>query len=140
MPFLSKDSANDICLKKDGVLCVIYAMKNAADSDDKILENFRAVQERFTSKLERGITFSYMRLALTAEAEFGAAFKLEDDQIPALIVLNPGKKKRFLLSEWGIDESGITETLDRILGGDARFKMISGNKLPELTQDHTIFL
>ena len=104
MPFLSKDSANDICLKKDGVLCVIYAMKNAADSDDKILENFRAVQERFTSKLERGITFSYMRLDATAESDFFGAFGLEGDQLPALVVLNPGKKKRFLLSEYGLDE------------------------------------
>ena len=133
MPFLSKDSANDICLKKDGALCVIYVLKTADASDDNIIKGFNAVQERFTSKLERGITFSYMRLDVTAESDFAAAFGLEDDQLPALVVLNPGKKKRFLLSEYGLDEQGITETLDRILGGDARFKMISGNKLPDLT-------
>ena len=73
-----------------------------------------------------------MRLDTTAEDEFAAAFGLEDDQLPALVILNPGKKKRFMYSEFGLEESGITETLDRILGGDARFKMISGNKLPEL--------
>jgi len=26
--------------------------------------------------------------------------------------------------------------LDKILGGDARFKMVKGNKLPELTHEH----
>ena len=125
---------------KDGILCVIYVLKNAASSDDNVVKTFQNVQERFTSKLERGITFSYMRLDATAEAEFAGAFGLEDSQLPALVVLNPGKKKRFLYSEWGLTEEGITETLDRILGGDARFKMISGNKLPELTQEHAVFL
>lgn len=33
VPFLSKQSANDICLKKDGVLCVIYTLPTAASSD-----------------------------------------------------------------------------------------------------------
>ena len=126
VPFISKESGNDICLKKDG-LCVIYVMKSAADSDPKIVETMQTLQERFTSKLERGIAFNYMRLDTTAEADFAGAFGLEDDQLPALVVLNPGKKKRFMLSEYGLTEQGITETLDRILGGDARFKMIKGN-------------
>lgn len=33
VPYLSKDSANDICLKKDGVLCVIYLVPQASQSD-----------------------------------------------------------------------------------------------------------
>lgn len=56
------------------------------------------------------------------------------------MVLNPGKKKRYLKSEHGLTQAGIKDTLDMILGGDARFKVIKGNKLPELTQDHSIFL
>jgi len=78
-----------------------------------------------------------MRLDATAEAGFAGAMNLEE--LPALVVLNPGKKKRFMVSEYGLDEDGITQTLDKILGGDARFKMISGNKLPELTQEHAFF-
>ena len=81
-----------------------------------------------------------MRLDVSAESDFAGAFGLEEDQLPALVVLNPGKKKRFMLSEYGLSEDGITETLDKILGGDARFKMISGNKLPDLTQEHAVFL
>ena len=79
MPFLSKESANDICLKKDGILCVMYVVKDKANSDDKVLEAFKNIQDRFTSKLERGITFSYMRLDTTAEATFAGALNLEDD-------------------------------------------------------------
>jgi hypothetical protein len=49
--------------------------------------------------------------------------------VPGLVVLNPGKKKRFLKGEHGLTQAGISETLDKILGGDARFKMIKGNNL-----------
>jgi len=139
MPYLSKESANDICLKKDGILCVMYVVKDKSASDDKVLEAFKNIQDRFTSKLERGITFSYVRLDMTAEADFAGALNLEGDQVPGLVILNPGKKKRFMVSEYDLTEEGITQTLDKILGGDARFKMISGNKLPEFTQEHAFF-
>jgi hypothetical protein len=52
------------------------------------------------------------------------------------VVLNPGKRKRFLLHEGDITASKLEETLDKILGGDARFKSIKGNKLPELVSDY----
>lgn len=28
-PYLTKDSGNDVCLKKDGTLCVVYVVKEA---------------------------------------------------------------------------------------------------------------
>jgi hypothetical protein len=52
------------------------------------------------------------------------------------VVLNPGKRKRFLLHEGEITEAAIEGTLDKILGGDARFKNIKGNKLPDLVSDY----
>ena len=140
IPFLSKDSGNELCLKKDGILCVIYLVKSAAESDPAVLDAFANVKEAFTSKIERGITFNFLRLDVTAEADFAAPFALEDGQVPGIVVLNPGKKKRFLKHEYDLTEEGITQTLDKILGGDARFKIVKGNKLPELTQSHDIFL
>lgn len=38
VPFLSKESGNDICLKKDGVLCVIYTVPEASQSDRNIIQ------------------------------------------------------------------------------------------------------
>jgi hypothetical protein len=52
--------------------------------------------------------------------------------MPKLVILNPGKRKRFLIHDGAIDESSIEATFNKILGGDARFKNIKGNKLPEL--------
>ena len=62
-------------------------------------------------------------------------FALED-KYPSLIVLNPGKRKRFLIHDGEINEEAIEKTLDKILGGDARFKVVKGNKLPELVSEY----
>jgi len=42
-------------------------------------------------------------------------------------VLNPGKRKRILAHGGDIDEANITKTLDKILAGDAKFKVVKGN-------------
>lgn len=39
VPFMSKDSANDICLKKDGILCVIYLVPSASQSDEAVIRD-----------------------------------------------------------------------------------------------------
>ena len=126
VPFLSKDSGNDICLKKDGVLCVMYVVPSQADSDRTVVQAMEMVKEMFTSKIERGITFNFMQLDVSQEPEFASVFNFEDGEVPGLVVLNPGKKKRFLKSEYPLTQQGITDTLDKILGGDARFKMVKG--------------
>jgi len=71
---MSKDSANDICLKKDGTLCVIYVVSDKSLSDQPLVEEIEKLKDQFTSKIERGITFSFMRLDVTAEPAFAALF------------------------------------------------------------------
>jgi len=112
VPFLSKESANDICLKKDSILCVIYTVPTASASDPAVIKAVDNVKEIFTSKIERGITFSFMRLDVAAEPDFAAIFDFQEGEVPGLAVLNPGKKKRFLKSEQPLTEKGITETLN----------------------------
>jgi hypothetical protein len=50
--------------------------------------------------------------------------------------LNPGKRKRILPHEGEIDEKSITKTLDKILAGDAKFKIVKGNVLPDLVSEY----
>lgn len=140
VPFLSKESGNDICFKKDGVLCVIYAVPTAAESDREVLQAMDYSKEFYSSKIERGITFNFMRLDVSLEPEFASIFNFEEGELPGLVVLNPGKKKRFMKGEYGLTQEGIAQSLDKILGGDARFKMVKGQKMPDLTQEHAIFL
>ena len=92
----------------------------------------QSVGELFTSKISRGIEFYFSWLDATAEKDFASAFDIPESDMPVIAVLNPGKRKRFLLHEGAIDAAAITTTLEKILGGDARFKTIKGNKMPEL--------
>ena len=56
--------------------------------------------------------------------------------MPKVVVMNPGKRKRFLVHEDIISESAIEATLEKILGGEARFKNIKDNALPELVSSY----
>ena len=61
-----------------------------------------------------------MWLDATAEADFASLFDIQE--YPQIVILNPGKRKRFTMHEGEISGSGVEKSLDKILGGDARFK------------------
>jgi hypothetical protein len=96
-PFLTKDSANDICLQKDGTLCVIF-VANGNEKTNEINEVFNQVKMAFMSKIERGITFNFMRIDAEKEPEFAGLFT-ENPAEPMIAIMNPGKRKRFLAHE-----------------------------------------
>lgn len=77
-----------------------------------------------------------MWLDATAENEFFKMFDLKDGDLPKVVILNPGKRKRFLIHDKNINESDISATLDRILGGDAKFINIKGNLLAPLVSKY----
>lgn len=132
---MTKDSGNDLCLKKDGTLCAIMVVKNKAALDESKLDILNSIGQGFTSKISRGITFNFSWLDAEVDKEFADTFELEGDE-PKLVILNPGKRKRFLIHEGAIDEESVTKSLDKILGGDARFKAVKGNKLPALVSEY----
>lgn len=42
-----------------------------------------------------------------------------------IVVLNPGKRKRYTLHEGDVERASITSTIEKIIGGDAKFNRIS---------------
>jgi len=111
-------------------------IKDKASLDENMLDIMDGVGQGFASKISRGIQFYFSYLDASKEPEFASTFEIEDSKYPSIVVLNPGKRKRFLLHEGEISASAIESTLDKILGGDARFKNIKGNKLPELVSPY----
>jgi hypothetical protein len=91
------------------------------------------------SKIERGITFNFIRIDASKEPEFAKLFT-DNSSEPSLVVMNPGKRKRFLKHEGPITASDVTATLDKILGGDAKFKAIKDNTLPEFSTVYESYL
>jgi hypothetical protein len=74
VPELNSDSANDICLKKEGALCVIYVASSAAAKDQDSLDILYSVGQQFSSKISRGITFYFMWLDASKEENFTSLF------------------------------------------------------------------
>ena len=73
-----------------------------------------------------------MWLDASAEPDFFGVFGLELGNLPQVAILNPSKRKRFLVHAGDINEAGISKTMDKILGGDAKFTNVKGNELPKL--------
>jgi hypothetical protein len=73
-----------------------------------------------------------MTLDASIEDKFFSMFGINKEDLPKVVILNPGKRKRFLVHDKEINENDISQTLDKILGGDARFTNIKGNELLEL--------
>lgn len=71
-----------------------------------------------------------MWIDLNAEPQWKSVFGVEN--YPSVVILNPGKRKRFVLHEGDLNTQSLKETLEKINGGDARFKAIKG-ELPEFT-------
>ena len=100
------------------------------------MESLYNIGQGFASKISRGINFKFSWLDASAESKFFSVFNIEESSLPRVVILNPAKRKRFLVHEKSLTESDISETLDKILGGDARFTNIKGNELPELVSKY----
>ena len=107
VPELHFKSANDICLKVEGGICVMILSKG---KPDKIyIDALKDAYKSFERKLSRGLTFKFMWLDLNLEPEWGKLYNIEDD-LPQVVVLNPGKRKRYLLHEGGITTDSISNS------------------------------
>ena len=73
-----------------------------------------------------------MWLDASKEKDFVGMFEIPEDTLPKVVIMNPGKRKRYLIHDKSLSESDINDTLDKILGGDARFTNIKGNELVSL--------
>lgn len=139
-PYLTTDSANDICLKKDATLCVIYVSPNQ-ENQAKVDKVFKDVSKSFDVG-EHVIQFQFMRLDSELEPAWGELFRGDapPSRDPYVIVMNPGKRKKYLRHEGDVySAEAITATLDKILNGDARFKAVKGNELPALASKYELY-
>lgn len=93
------------------------------------------LSKQFTSQLsDRGAKMKWMWINLGVETKYKDLFATA--QLPSAVVFNPHKRLRYSALDHGEDgevkgdEQGITKLMDKVLGGDARFKMVPGQKLP----------
>jgi len=131
VPELTAKSQQDICFKGEG-LCVIYLKEGEITPAE--VDMLTGLSKKFTSQLsDRGAKMKWMWLNLAIEGAYKALF--EPEELPSAVVFNPHKRLRFTKldhaeGEVKGDEKGIAGLMDKVLGGDARFKMVPGQKLP----------
>lgn len=136
VPELTAKSHQDVCFKGDG-LCVIYLKDGEASTAE--IDMLTGLSKKFTSQLsDRGAKMKWMWMNLAIEGEYKKLF--EPTMLPSAVVFNPHKRLRFTMLDHGEDneikgdEAGLSKLLDKVLGGDARFKIVPGQKLPSWAQ------
>jgi len=132
IPEMTAKSSPSICFKGEG-LCVIYLKDGAAEQKD--IDMLTGLSKKFTSQLsDRGAKMKFMWMNLGLETAFKELFA--PTQMPSAVVFNPHKRLRFTKLDHGEDneikgdEAGLAKLVDKVLGGDARFTPVPGQKLP----------
>jgi len=132
VPELTQKSHQDICFKGDG-LCVIYLKDGEVTTEE--VDMLTGLSKKFTSQLSgRGTKTKWMWMNLKLEDKFRELF--EPAMLPSAVVFNPVKRLRFTKLDHGEDneipgnKQTISDLMDKVLGGDARFKQVPGQKLP----------
>jgi len=132
VPELTSKSQKDICFKGEG-LCVIYLKEGPITPAET--DFLTGLSKKFTSQLsDRGTKMKWMWLDLKIETAYKDLFA--PAQMPSAVVFNPHKRLRFSIMDHGEDgevkgdEQGLSNLMEKVLGGDARFKMVPGQKLP----------
>jgi len=132
VPELTAKSNQDVCMRSEG-LCVIYLKEG--DLTPQETEMLTGMSKKYTSQLsDRGTKMKWMWMNLAVEAEYKKLFA--PAMLPSAVVFNPHKRLRFTPLDHGEDnevkgdEQGLEKLIEKVLGGDARFKMVPGQKLP----------
>jgi hypothetical protein len=121
VPELYARSARDICLGTEGTLCVI--LLTSEPPTKQLKEEFENLNTKYDRKIDRGSKYKFMWLNASIEKKWAGIFDYDGSN--KVVVLNPGKRKRFAPHEGAINRDSISTTLENIIGGNARFNRLS---------------
>jgi len=130
LPEFNKESANEICFKVDGMICVILINKEKPQDD--LIDLFNTLQNHLSPKIDRGIKYRFGWINSTTQNSFIDAIGMSSGAGPQMIIVNPGSRKRFYVLESGLTFDNMKDTFDKLAGGEIRFKNFNKNIIPEL--------
>jgi hypothetical protein len=127
---LTKDTANEICFKVDGIVCVILIFNEKPNED--IINIFSALQNHLAPKIDRGIKYRFGWINSNSHNQFIDGIGLEKGDNLKMILVNPGSRKRYYIMDKELNEENMKNVFDRLVGGELRFKNFIKNIIPEL--------
>lgn len=131
LPELHAKSAEDICVGTTKTLCVILFASEKPEK--KFIGDIKSLKNRYEVGRDDALKFKFMWLNRNQHKEWSSQFGIDESLNIQAAVLNPGRRKRFVLVEGEFNESSVSKMLERILGGDARFKRLKG--VPVFSED-----
>jgi len=129
-PEINLQSGNDICFKVESILCVILV--NNGKPDQKLSNIMSELQNFLSPKIDRGIKYKFGWMNSETQTRFTDVIQVSS--VPKLLIVNPGKRKRFYLSDEELNMESFENIFEKLASGDLRFKMFPGNEFPELAE------
>ena len=129
LPEFNERSADEVCLKVDGVICVILV--NNGKPEKKIADLMSELQNYLSPKIDRGIKYKFAWVNSETQSAFIQETGVEG--VPRVMLLNPGKKKKYFVLEEEPKLEKLYEVFDKLASGDLRFKFFKGG-FPTLSQ------
>jgi len=126
VPELHGKSSDDVCFAHQKTLCVMLV--HQGKPENSLIDTLKDVRREYENKLDRSVSFKFMWIDSQTQKEFTGAFKASS---PSIIILNHGRRTRYLHVEGKPTYTSITSQLEKILGGDARFSPLR-TELPKL--------
>ena len=97
-----------------------------------LTDSFINLQNWLSPKINRGIKYKFGWINSTTQSEFMKTVELENASGPYMMLVNPGKRKKFFTLENEMTEEIMKDVFERLASGDLRFKNFKGNTIPEL--------
>lgn len=137
LPEFTKDSANEICFKIDGTICVLLI--NHEKPQDDLINMFYNLQNHLSPKIDRGIKYKFGWINSNTQNKFISSTGLSLGDKSKMMIVNPGSRKRFYIMENELNEANMKYEFDKLAGGEIRFKNFPRNTIPDLDQFKIIF-
>eukprot|EP00340_Litonotus_pictus_P002081 CAMPEP_0170527322 /NCGR_PEP_ID=MMETSP0209-20121228/12812_1 /TAXON_ID=665100 ORGANISM="Litonotus pictus, Strain P1" /NCGR_SAMPLE_ID=MMETSP0209 /ASSEMBLY_ACC=CAM_ASM_000301 /LENGTH=339 /DNA_ID=CAMNT_0010817795 /DNA_START=209 /DNA_END=1228 /DNA_ORIENTATION=+ len=130
LPELNNKSGNDVCFKVEGVICVVLVSNGKPEN--KIIDIMSELQNYLSPKIDRGIKYKFGWINSETQSQFLEATGVSS--VPKIVLVNPGKRKRFYVSDEELNLESLPNVFDKLASGDLRFKVFPGNNVPELAE------
>ena len=105
---------------------------NKETPSKELTDLFVNLQNWLSPKINRGIKYKFGWINSSTQSNFMDTIELPQKSGPHMMLINPGKRKRFYILENEMTEDIMRDIFERLASGDLKFKNFKGNTIPEL--------
>jgi len=95
-----------LCFKVDGIVCVLLI--NKEKPDEKLSNLFTELQNYLSPKINRGLKYKFGWLNSSTQSKFYESVDLLVESGPHMMLVNPGKRKRFYVLDGELEENNMS--------------------------------